>query len=87
MFKHLITFLTALLFTVSVSAQTPAPKKETSGSMGVTTTVAPNSPATKKEEPKAPTAVCVEKDKNGKAIIDAKTNKPVVCPKKDEKKK
>jgi hypothetical protein len=66
MFKHLITFLTALLFTVSVSAQTTAPKKE---------------------EPKAPVAVCVEKDKNGKAIIDAKTNKPVVCPKKDEKKK
>ena len=28
MFKHLITFLTALLFTVSVSAQTPAPTKE-----------------------------------------------------------
>jgi len=67
MFKHLITFLTALLFTVSVSAQTPAPKKE--------------------EPKKAPAVVCVEKDKNGKAIIDAKTNKPVVCPKKDEKKK
>lgn len=66
MFKHLITFLTALLFTVSVSAQTPAPKKE--------------------EAKPATPAVCVEKDKNGKAIIDAKTNKPVVCPKKDEKK-
>jgi hypothetical protein len=67
MFKTIITFLTALLFTVSVSAQTPAPKKE-------------------EAKPAAP-AVCVEKDKNGKAIIDAKTNKPVVCPKKDEKKK
>ncbi len=67
MFKTIITFLTALLFTVSVSAQTPALKKE-------------------EAKPAAP-AVCVEKDKNGKAIIDAKTNKPVVCPKKDEKKK
>lgn len=45
-------------------------------------------PAPKKEEAKpAAPAVCVEKDKNGKAIIDKKTNKPVVCPKKDEKKK
>lgn len=77
MFKHTITFLTALLFTVSVSAQTPAPKKESSGQLGVTVEVKPNSPAT---------AVCVEKDKNGKAIIDAKTGKPVVCPKVDEKK-
>jgi hypothetical protein len=31
--------------------------------------------------------VCVEKDKDGKAIIDKKTGKPVICPKKDEKKK
>jgi hypothetical protein len=31
-------------------------------------------------------AKCVEKDKDGKAIIDKKTNKPVVCPKKDDKK-
>jgi hypothetical protein len=68
MFKHLITFLIASLFTISVSAQTPAPKKE---------------------EPKAPIPAvkCEEKDKNGKAIIDAKTGKPVVCPKVEEKKK
>lgn len=67
MFKHTITFLIALLFTVSVSAQTPAPKKEDA-------------------KPATP-AVCVEKDKDGKAIIDKATGKPVVCPKKDEKKK
>jgi len=59
-------FLTAVLFTVSVSAQNPAPKKEDA-------------------KPAAP-AVCVEKDKDGKAIIDKATGKPVVCPKKDEKK-
>lgn len=64
--KNIIVFLTAVLFTVSVSAQTPAPKKE-------------------QAKPAAP-AVCVEKDKNGKAIIDKKTGKPVICPKKDEKK-
>jgi hypothetical protein len=63
--KNLLVLLSAVLFTASVSAQTPAPKKE---------------------EPKAPVAVCVEKDKDGKAIIDKKTNKPVVCPKKDDKK-
>ena len=51
-------------------------------------TTIPLKEAPKKEEPKkAPAVVCVEKDKNGKAILDAKTNKPVVCPKKDEKKK
>ena len=66
--KNIIVFLTALLFTVSVSAQTPAPKKEDA-------------------KPAAPAAtVCVEKDKDGKAIIDKATGKPVVCPKKDEKK-
>ena len=64
--KTILTILTALLFTVSVSAQTPAPKKE--------------------EAKPATPAVCVEKDKNGKVIIDAKTGKPVVCPKVDEKK-
>jgi hypothetical protein len=64
--KNIIVFLTALLFTVSVSAQTPAPKKEES-------------------KPASPVA-CVEKDKDGKAIIDKATGKPVVCPKKDEKK-
>jgi len=65
--KNIIVFLTAVLFTVSVSAQTPAPKKE-------------------EAKPAAP-AVCVEKDKDGKAIIDKATGKPVICPKKDEKKK
>ena len=64
--KNIIVFLTAVLFTLSVSAQTPAPKKE-------------------EAKPAAP-AVCVEKDKDGKAIIDKATGKPVVCPKKDEKK-
>lgn len=64
--KNIIVFLTAVLFTVSVSAQTPAPKKE-------------------EAKPAAP-AACVEKDKDGKAIIDKATGKPVVCPKKDEKK-
>jgi hypothetical protein len=66
--KNIIMFLTALLFTVSVSAHTHDPKKEEA------------KPAVKAE-------VCVEKDKDGKAIIDKKTGKPVVCPKKDEKKK
>jgi len=42
-------------------------------------------PAPKKEEAKP--VACVEKDKDGKAIIDKATGKPVVCPKKDEKKK
>lgn len=64
--KKLLVLLSAVLFTASVSAQTPAPKKE-------------------EAKPAAP-AVCVEKDKDGKAIIDKKTNKPVVCPKKDDKK-
>jgi hypothetical protein len=63
--KNIIVFLTALLFTLSVSAQTPAPKKE-------------------EAKPAAP-AACVEKDKDGKAII-GKDGKPVVCPKVDEKK-
>ena len=66
--KNIIVFLTALLFTVSVSAQTPAPKKEDA-------------------KPATPAAVCVEKDKDGKAIMDKATGKPVVCPKVDEKKK
>jgi len=65
--KNIIVFLTAVLFTLSVSAQTPAPKKE-------------------EAKPAAP-AVCVEKDKDGKAIIDKTTNKPVVCPKKEQPKK
>jgi|Laugrespbdmm15dd_1035085.scaffolds.fasta_scaffold267599_1 hypothetical protein len=64
--KNIIVFLTAMLFTLSVSAQTPAPKKE--------------------EAKPATPAVCVEKDKDGKAIIDKATGKPVVCPKVDEKK-
>ena len=64
--KNLLVLLSAVLFTVSVSAQTPAPKKEDA-------------------KPATP-AVCVEKDKDGKAIIDKATGKPVVCPKKDEKK-
>ena len=65
--KNIIVFLTAVLFTLSVSAQTPAPKKE-------------------QAKPAAP-AVCVEQDKDGKAIIDKKTGKPVVCPKKEQPKK
>jgi hypothetical protein len=68
--KNILVYLFALLFTVSVSAQTPAPKKE--------------------EPKKEPVKECVEKDKNGKAIL-GKDGKPVVCPKveqkKDEKKK
>ena len=64
--KNIIVFLSAMLISFSVSAQTPAPKKE-------------------EAKPVAPVA-CVEKDKDGKAIIDKKTKKPVVCPKKDEKK-
>lgn len=64
--KNIIVFLTAMLFTMSVSAQTPAPKKE--------------------EAKPATPVVCVEKDKDGKAITDKATGKPVVCPKKDEKK-
>jgi hypothetical protein len=63
--KNILVYLFALLFTVSVSAQTPAPKKE----------------EPKKESVKE----CVEKDKDGKAI-KGKDGKPVVCPKKDEKK-
>jgi len=65
--KNIIVFLTAVLFTLSVSAQTPAPKKE-------------------EAKPAAP-AVCVEKDKDGKAIIDKATGKPVVCPKNEQPKK
>ena len=65
--KNIIVFLTAVLFTLSVSAQTPAPKKE-------------------EAKPAAP-AVCVEKDKDGKAIIDKATGKPVVCPKTEQPKK
>ena len=64
--KNIIVFLTAVLFTLSVSAHPPAHKKE-------------------EAKPAAP-AVCVEKDKDNKAIIDKATGKPVVCPKKDEKK-
>ena len=38
------------------------------------------------EEFKTYISTAIEKDKDGKAIIDKATGKPVVCPKKDEKK-
>ena len=64
--KNIIVFLTAVLFTLSVSAQTPAPKKE--------------------QDKTNAQDVCIKKEKTRKETKNKKTGKPVICPKKDEKK-